>query len=145
MNPSSETLQNRAIVLLRQTKLKFIVMKKIVFIFVLVMSVLAVKAQDTKTPNPSDSKSTVTTPATSVRVADLPKSITDYIAKDHPGYTVKEASSVTGKNGLNYQVIIAKGTETESLLFDKDGTFLKKLSGKAGSHDTKDSKDTKKY
>lgn len=123
-------------------------MKKLALILVLVMSVMAVKAQDTKTPNPSESKSTVTTPATSVRVADLPKSITDNIAKDYPGYTVKEASSVTGKNGLNYQVVIMKGTESEALLFDKDGTFLKKLTGKAGMHhdkDSKDAKDTKQY
>ncbi len=110
------------------------------------MAVMAVKAQDTKTPNPSESsKSTVTTPAASLKVADLPKSVTDNIAKDYPGYTVKEASTVTGKNGLNYQVMIMKGTESESLLFDKDGTFLKKLTGKAGMHhDMKDMKEPKK-
>lgn len=110
-------------------------MKKLVLILVLVMSVLAVRAQDTKTPGASDSKSTTASPAASVvKVADLPKAITDNIAKDYPGYTVKEASSVTGKNGLNYQVVIMKGTETEALLYDKDGTFLKKLSGKSEMH-----------
>jgi hypothetical protein len=117
-------------------------MKKLVLILVLVMGVMAVKAQDNKTPGASESKSTVTTPASTVRVADLPKSITDNIAKDYPGYTVKEASSLTGKNGLNYQVVIMKGTTTESLLYDKDGTFLKKLSNKEGMHH--DMKDTKK-
>lgn len=116
-------------------QLKFKVMKKLVFFLVLVMSVMAVRAQDNKTPGASDSKSTATSPAaTTVKVADLPKAITDNIAKDYPGYTVKEASSVTGKNGLNYQVVIMKGTENEALLYDKDGTFLKKLSGKSGMH-----------
>jgi hypothetical protein len=32
-----------------------------------------------------------------------------------------------------------KGTETEALLYDKDGTFIKKLSAKPG-HDMKDMK-----
>jgi hypothetical protein len=116
-------------------------MKKLVFVLVLVMSVMAVRAQVNKTPGASESKSTVTTPASAVKVADLPKAITDNIAKEYPGYTVKEASSVTGKNGLNYQVVIMKGTETEALLYDKDGSFLKKLSGKPGmNHDMKDMK-----
>lgn len=120
-------------------------MKKIMLILVLVMSVVMLKAQDDKTPGATESKSTVTSPATVVKVADLPKSITDNIAKDYPGYTVREASTLTGKNGLNYQVVIAKGTEKESLLYDKDGTFLKKLTLKEGMHhDTKDIKDKEK-
>ena len=57
-------LQNREIILLSSNQVKYIVMKKIVLILVLVMSVMAVKAQDDKTPGPSESKSTVTTPAT---------------------------------------------------------------------------------
>lgn len=117
-------------------------MKKLMLILVLVMSVMAVKAQDVKTPAAKDSKTTITSPAATVKVADLPKSVTDYIAKDYPGYTVKEASSMTGKNGLNYHVVVMKGTESESLLFDKDGTFLKNLSKeKAGMQ--RDMKDTK--
>jgi len=48
---------------------------------------------------------------------------------------------MTGKDGLNYQVLIAKGTETEALLFDKDGKFLKKLSKDGMHHDMKDMKD----
>lgn len=117
-------------------------MKKIMLILVLVMSVIAVKAQDDKSPAATDSKTTITTPATTVKVADLPKSVTDNIAKDYPGYTVKEASTLTGKNGLNYQVVITKGTEKESLLFDKDGTFLKKLN-KEVHHEMKDMKEPK--
>jgi hypothetical protein len=113
----------------------YIVMKKLVLLLVLVVSVMAVKAQDNKSPNANESKSTVTSPATSIKVADLPKSIADNIAKDYPGYSVKEASTVTGKKGLNYQVVIAKGSETEALLYDKDGSFIQRLDGKPGMHD----------
>ena len=102
-------------------------MKKLVLIMVLAMSVLIVTGQVDTTKKEMKPK------ATTVKVAELPKTITDNIARDYPGFTVKEASSATMDNALHYQVVIAKGTETETLMFDKDGKLLNKLPKKTGS------------
>jgi hypothetical protein len=88
-------------------------MKKLLFAMVLVMGVLIVNAQ--------------TTP---VKVSDLHKSITDNIAKDYAGWTIKEASKVVEKNVTTYDVVITKGTTKETLCYDNNGKFLKKLETK---------------
>ena len=97
-------------------------MKKALFVFVLIMAVLVVNAQETKTSvNKEKPLRTV------VLVADLLKTITDNIAKDYVGYTIKEATSVTENNIVTFEVVIVKGTTTETLVYDKDGAFIKKL------------------
>lgn len=128
-------------------------MKKLMLILVMVMSVLVINAQ-TKTPAEKDSKAPVAKKApvtetkapvaSTFKVSDLPKTVTDNIAKDYAGYTIKDASSITGKNGLEYKVAITKGTETENLLFDKDGKFVKKLEAKAQAHHDMKGHDKKK-
>jgi hypothetical protein len=98
------------------------IMKKIALLLVFMMSVLAAHAQaDTTYSKNKASKETT------VKVSDLPAAVTATISKDYPGYTVKEASSTWENNALNYHVLVAKGTETETLVFDKEGKFLKKL------------------
>jgi hypothetical protein len=104
-------------------------MKKVLFVLVLIMAVLVVNAQATKT-TVTNAKSTRTT----VKVADLQKAITDNIATDFEGYTIKEATSVTAKNTVTYDVVIVKGTTTETLVYDKDGIFVKKLPQDAVKH-----------
>ena len=104
-------------------------MKKVLFVAVLMMSVLVINAQATKT-TVTNAKST----KTSVKVSDLQKSITDNIAKDYAGYTIKEATSVTKDNAVTYDVVVVKGTATETLVYDKDGMFVKKLPPKTGKH-----------
>jgi hypothetical protein len=106
-------------------------MKKALFVLVLIMAVLAVNAQATKT-TVTNAKSTRTT----VKVADLQKTITDNIATDYVGYTIKEATSVTANNTVTYNVVIVKGTTTETLVYDKDGMFVKKLPHNAVKHHT---------
>lgn len=114
-------------------------MKKLVFIMVLAMAALMVNAQ-VNTPDTSDTRSkspTMTNPrsgGTSLPAADLPKAITDNIARDYPGFTVKNAWSVSDKEGLKYKVDVTKGSENETLLYDKEGKFLKKVS-KSDMHD----------
>ena len=97
-------------------------MKKLIFIAVFIMAALAVNAQATKT-TVTNAKSTRTT----VKVAELQKNITDNIAKDYAGFTIKEASSLTSKTSVTYDVVITKGAITETLVYDKDGVFVKKL------------------
>ena len=99
-------------------------MKKVLFILVLMISVVAVNAQTTKST--TTTTTTKSTP-TAIKVADLQKPITDNIAKDYAGYTVKEASSIVSNNVLTYHVVVVKGSSTETLVYDKDGKFVKKL------------------
>ena len=98
------------------------IMKKVLFVIVLFMAVLAVNAQATKT---TDTKEKGV--RTAVMVADLLKPITDNIAKDYVGYTVKEAESVTKSDVVTYHVVIVKDATTLTLVYDKDGVFVKKL------------------
>jgi len=64
---------------------------------VLVMGALAVNAQ--KTP---------------VKVTDLQKAITDNIAKDYVGFTIKEATKVVEKTDTTFNVVVVKGTTQEN-------------------------------
>jgi hypothetical protein len=100
-------------------------MKKLLFIAVLMMAALVVNAQATKT-TVTNAKST----RTSVKVTELQKAITDNVAKDYAGFTIKEATSVTANTTVTYEVVIAKGTTTETLVYDKDGKFVKKVTQK---------------
>lgn len=94
------------------------------------MSVLVVGAQ-TKT-TVTNAKSTRTT----VKVADLQKPITDNVAKDYAGYTIKDASSITSNSAVTYHVVVVKGSDTETLVYDKDGMFVKKLPKTTAKHHT---------
>lgn len=98
-------------------------MKKALFVLVLVMAALVVNAQATRTP---------------VKVADLQKTITDNVAKDYVGFTIKETTKVTTNAVVTYEVVIVKGTMTETLVYDKDGKFVKKVTQKAGATVKKD-------
>ena len=91
-------------------------MKKLLFVMVLLMGALVVNAQ--KTP---------------VKVADLQKSITDNIAKDYVGFTIKDATKVVENNVVTYDVVVVKGTTQETLCYDNTGKFLKKMGAKVGT------------
>ena len=101
------------------------------------MSAMIVNAQVTPSDrtNPSSADtSSFSKPSlggVSVKAADLPQAIRDNISKEYPGFTIKDASSVSGKSGLNYQVNVSKGSENETLLYDNTGKFLKKWSPKS--------------
>ena len=99
-------------------------MKRILFVMVFIMSVLVVNGQADTTYKKMNSKQTT------VKVADLPRAVTDNIAKMYPGYTVKEASTVMENMALNYHVVVSNGSATETLVYDKDGKFLNKLTKK---------------
>jgi hypothetical protein len=87
-------------------------MKKLLLIMTLIMAVLAANAQITKVQ---------------VKASDLPKAITDNIAKNYAGFTIKEATKVTENKVVTYDVMITKGTTSETLVYDKDGKFLRKV------------------
>lgn len=104
-------------------------MKKVLFVLVLMMSVVVTNAQTVKTTS-KHAKG----PIAAVNVADLPKSITDNISKDYPGFTVKSATSIPGKDGNDYKVAIVKGSDNETLLYNKDGKFVRKYLPKTAMH-----------
>ena len=97
-------------------------MKKVAFVLVLIMAVLVASGQTTKTAVTKEKPLRA-----AVMVADLQKPITDNIAKDFAGYTIKEATSVTENKVVTYEVVIVKDATSETLVYDKDGKFIKKL------------------
>lgn len=96
-------------------------MKKVLSVLVLFMAVLVVSAQ-TNTTTTVDKTTRV-----SVKVADLQQAIKDNVALDFPDYTIKEAFLVTTEKVVTYEVVIVKETATETLVYDKEGLFIKKL------------------
>jgi uncharacterized protein with ATP-grasp and redox domains len=101
-------------------KPNIIIMKKVLFVLVLIMAVITVNAQATQTVTKEKPV------RAEVLVADLQKTITDNIAKEYVGYTIKEASSLTLNSIVTYEVVVVKGTATETLLYDKAGLAVKK-------------------
>ncbi len=107
-------------------------MKKGLFVILLLVAAMAVNAQQ-DTIKTTKAKSTTTTVInqqavrTAVKAAEILKPITDNVAKDFSGYTIKEATSVNLNNTITYEVVIVKGMTTETLVYDKDGNFLKKI------------------
>ncbi len=69
---------------------------------------------------------------TPVKVPDLPKGVTDNIAKDYPGYTIKETTKVIDHGTTTYEIVVAKGMTQLTLTFDGNGKFLKKNDAKSG-------------
>ncbi len=108
-------------------------MKKVLFAMVIFMSALIVNAQQDTCKTTAKTKSTATTMSndkairTAVKVSDLQKAITDNVAKDYVGFTIKEATSVSLQSVISYEVVIVKGTTSETLIYDKDGNFVQKL------------------
>ena len=68
---------------------------------------------------------------TPVKVSDLQKAITDNIAKDYAGFTIKEANKVVENNVTTFEVVITKGTMQDTLVYDSNGKFLKKMEAKS--------------
>lgn len=62
-----------------------------------------------------------------IKVSELPKAVTDYVAKNYAGHKIAEAAKITDATGkLTYEAEVKKGKEEMDLLFDDKGTFLKK-------------------
>jgi len=93
-------------------------MKKVLIVLVLIMAVMVVNAQVTKTTDSTRIK---------VNIDALPKAIKDNIAKDYVGYTIKEATGGMENKITTFEVVVVKGIAIEVLVYDKEGIFVKKL------------------
>ncbi len=100
-------------------------MKKLLFVIVFMMAVMVANAEVTRTP---------------VKVNDLNKAITANIAKDYAGFMIKEATKIDDNNSITYDVVVTKGTTSETLIYDKEGNFVKKMAQKTASSGKKEMK-----
>jgi hypothetical protein len=96
-------------------------MKKVLFVLSFIIAALVVNAQT------QDTTIQVKPTITVVKTADLSQAITNNVAKDYAGFTIKDATCTNTNNVLTYDVVIVNGTATETLVYDKDGKFIKKL------------------
>jgi|WetSurMetagenome_2_1015567.scaffolds.fasta_scaffold01673_4 hypothetical protein len=98
-------------------------MKKFIILFLLVTTGLIANAQRTQ-----------------VKPGDLQKPITDNIAKEWPGYTIKDASKVVANTVTTFEVTVTKGTLQQTLCYDNSGKFVKRIGaaeGKVEQHPAK--------
>jgi hypothetical protein len=93
-------------------QLNIIDMKKLLAVMVLVLGAIVVNAQ--RTP---------------VKVSDLPKGVADSIQKEYSGYTIKESNKVIQNNTTTYEVVVSKGSQQKTLMFDNQGKSLKHGTG----------------
>ncbi len=63
---------------------------------------------------------------TELKPADLPKSVTDFIAKNVKTYTIDKAFKVDSKGVITYDVLLVYGADKIVFIFDKDGKFVKR-------------------
>lgn len=69
-----------------------------------------------------------------IKVADLPKAITEYVTKNMPGKKIKEASGILGADGNKTYEAEIDGT---GYIFNSAGTLLKKEQDTEKDDDTK--------
>src|ERR1700757_1802986 len=63
-----------------------------------------------------------------IKVSALPKTVTDYVAKNYTGHKISEAAKITDADGkMMYEAEVKKGKEEMDLLFNADGTFIKSV------------------
>jgi hypothetical protein len=92
-------------------------MKKVVFMIAFVMCMVAMNAQT----------------RTAVKVNDLPKAVTDNLSSAHQGWAASEAYKVDTKGVTTYEVVAKKGGSETTLVYDKDGKYLKMEPAKTAS------------
>jgi len=63
---------------------------------------------------------------TELKTADLPKPITDFLAKNFKNYTVDKAFKVDSKGVITYDLLLRQGADKAVFIFDKDGKFVKR-------------------
>jgi hypothetical protein len=84
-------------------------MKTFVLLFAMVLGVTAVSAQT----------------RSAIKLADLPKAITDNISTQHQGWNAVNAFKVDTKGVMTYEVQVKKADSEMNLIYDKDGKYLK--------------------
>ncbi len=74
-----------------------------------------------------------------IKVSELPKTVTDYVAKNYAGHKIAEAAKITDAAGkMTYEAEVKKDKEEMDLLFDDKGNFIKKTVEAPEKGDKKD-------
>lgn len=74
-----------------------------------------------------DSQGNIKETETEIAVSALPKTVTDYIKTNYKNYKINEGAKIVDANGMiMYEAEVKKGKEKFDLLFDKEGTFIRK-------------------
>ncbi|HWY37469.1 MAG TPA: PepSY-like domain-containing protein [Bacteroidia bacterium] len=74
-----------------------------------------------------------------IKVSELPKIVTEYVAKNYAGHKIAEAAKITDAEGkMTYEAEVKKGKEEMDLLFDDKGNFIKKTIEAPEKGDKKD-------
>lgn len=62
-----------------------------------------------------------------IKITELPKAVSDYCTKNYPAHKLSEASKMTDASGkMMYEAELSKGKEHFDIIFDDNGTFIKK-------------------
>ncbi len=104
-------------------------MKKVLFVLALCVTVIIANAQEKKASPVKTVKTEEVAPMpgkTLIKEADLMQPIKDNIAKDFAGATILKSFKNEVKGLFTYEVIIKKDYSRWSLIYDKDGKFMKK-------------------
>jgi len=71
-----------------------------------------------------DKSGTIVETETNIPVADLPKSVLEYMKKNYAGATVEEAARIVKANGeINYEAEV----HHKDIVFDANGKFIKEV------------------
>ncbi|MGZ3932663.1 MAG: PepSY-like domain-containing protein [Bacteroidia bacterium] len=77
---------------------------------------------------------------TELKTSELPKTVSDYVSKNYTGYKLAEAAKITDAAGkVFYEAEVKKGKEEMDLIFDANGTFVRKHA-ESGEEKDKDKK-----
>jgi hypothetical protein len=87
-------------------------MKKLMLIMIAAMFSVAVSAQDKKT--------------TEIKPGELPKAVSEYVAKNLGGGTIVRAGKIDEKGVISYAAVVETGGQKRAFIFDKDGKFVGK-------------------
>jgi hypothetical protein len=95
-------------------------MKRTLSLLLLLMTVLEVNSQ-TKIVEIDKSD------RTPIQISDLKAHITTQIAKDYAGFIINQATRIVTKNIITYEIIIVQGTTTDTLIYDQNYLFVRKI------------------
>ena len=81
----------------------------------------------TKTSVDLDNNGNVLATETEIKISELPKGVEEFINKNYKEYTITETAKIVSSNGkTTYEAEITKGKKRKDLIFDKDGSLIKK-------------------
>lgn len=70
--------------------------------------------------------------------SELPKAVSDAVAKDYAGSKIEESAKIVAKGVTTYEVEIEKGEQSWELVYDAHGKLIKKEELKEDKEDKKD-------